>query len=603
MKLRIADNLTLPLESVTETIGVIAKRRMGKSYTARRFAEQLFKADQQIVIVDPKGDHWGVLSAADGKAPGLPFVILGGEHGHVPLEVGAGELVAKTIVEERVTALLDLSLFRKHEVATFMTAFLETLYRLKAREQYRTPMMLIIDEADAIAPQRPMKGEERMLGAAEDIVRRGGQRGIGCMLVTQRAAVINKNVLTQCQVIVALRTMAPQDLEALNAWIDVHGTEEERRTLMASLPSLPRGDAWFWSPGWPTADGIFQRVHVLPIDTFDSGATPAPGERRIAPKQLADVDLDALRKQMAATIERAKAEDPRELRKQIADLKKQVSKGPDVSVIETTTRELKEASQRFDKIVRERDAIIADLRKRFDVIGKLFAKAFKVNEEIATALLIADAKPIATTDVSIDHGPVQRVPVRDVPALIARQRTAGRSSVTIEHGGNVGDLKPVHMKILNALAELEALGANAPERVLVAFMSGYSHVNSTGFAKAVSSLKTDGRIDYTPGGGIVLTDAGRGIADPVDAPSSPAEVQRRIVSLLKPVHGRVLQPLIDQYPTSMTREELANRCGYGHVNSTGFAKAVSHLSSLGFLTYPSRGEVAAAPVLFMEGLR
>jgi DNA helicase HerA-like ATPase len=279
--LKIADKLSLPVDTVTQTIAILAKRRVGKSYTMRRIAEQLFAADQQIVIVDPKGDQWGIRSAADGKRPGLPVVILGGERGDVPLESSGGELVAKLVVEERVSVLLDISLFRKHEVATFMTAFLENLYRLKAREIYRTPMMLIVDEADAIAPQQPQKGEERMLGAAEDIVRRGGQRGIGCILVTQRSAVLNKNVLTQSQMLVALRTIAPQDLAAMDAWIKVHGTMEQRKTLMESLPSLPVGDAWFWSPGWPTDEGIFKRVHVFPIETFDSGATPKPGERRI----------------------------------------------------------------------------------------------------------------------------------------------------------------------------------------------------------------------------------------------------------------------------------------------------------------------------------
>jgi len=49
-----------------------------------------------------------------------------------------------------------------------MTDFGEMIYRLKAKEEYRTSMMLIIDEADAIAPQRPLKGEKRMLGAAEE---------------------------------------------------------------------------------------------------------------------------------------------------------------------------------------------------------------------------------------------------------------------------------------------------------------------------------------------------------------------------------------------------------------------------------------------------
>lgn len=327
-KLQLATNLALPLDAVTQTIAILAKRRAGKSYTMRRLAEQLFAAGQQLVIVDPKGDQWGIRSSADGKAPGLPIVILGGERGDIPLEASAGELVAKLVVEDRVSVLLDLSLFRKHEVATFMTAFLENLYRLKAREIYRTPVMLVIDEADAVAPQKPQKGEERMLGAAEDIVRRGGQRGIGCVLVTQRSAVLNKNVLTQAQMLVALRTIAPQDLAAMDAWIQVHGTPEQRKTLMESLPSLPVGDAWFWSPGWPTTDGIFKRVHVLPIETFDSGATPKPGVKPVEPKNLADVDLDALKGQMAATIAKAKADDPRELRKQIAELKRELANAP-----------------------------------------------------------------------------------------------------------------------------------------------------------------------------------------------------------------------------------------------------------------------------------
>lgn len=95
-----------------------------------------------------------------------------------------------------------------------MTDFAERLYH-----KNRQPLHLVLDEADAFAPQRPMKGQERLLGAIEDLVRRGRARGIGVTLVTQRAAVLNKDVLTQAEVLVALRTIAPQDREAINAWI------------------------------------------------------------------------------------------------------------------------------------------------------------------------------------------------------------------------------------------------------------------------------------------------------------------------------------------------------------------------------------------------
>lgn len=318
---RISKNLAFPLSVVTEAIGIIAKRRVGKSYLLAVLVEMLWAAQQQIVILDPKGDWWGLRSSADGKSEGLPILILGGEHGDIQLEPGAGEMVARMVVEEGISVLIDLSGFSKGEVARFCADFLETLYRMKAKEKYRTAMMLVIDEADAIAPQKPQRGEERMLGAANDIVRRGGQRGIGVAMATQRAAVLNKNVLTQVQILIALRLIAPQDYNALEEWIKMHGTEEQKKELMASLAALPVGVAWIWSPGWPDEEGIFKRVEVAQRWTFDSGATPKPGERRIQPKTLADVDLAAVQKQMAAVLERSKQNDPKELKKEIERLK------------------------------------------------------------------------------------------------------------------------------------------------------------------------------------------------------------------------------------------------------------------------------------------
>src|SRR4029077_8937134 len=99
-------------DAVTQTIAILAKRRAGKSYTMRRLVEQVFHAGQQIVIVDPKGDQWGVRSAADGKGPGLPIVILGGERGDVPLEPSGGEGGAKPVVGGRVSMLLAGAVFR-----------------------------------------------------------------------------------------------------------------------------------------------------------------------------------------------------------------------------------------------------------------------------------------------------------------------------------------------------------------------------------------------------------------------------------------------------------------------------------------------------------
>src|SRR5260370_12794892 len=158
---------------------------------------------------------------------------MGGDHGDVPLEASIGEIIADLTIDERASVVVDLSHFSKGEQTRFVTDFAERLY-----QRNRDPLHLLLDEADFFAPQRPMKGQERMLGAIEDIVRRGRARGLGVSLVTQRAAVLNKDVLTQIEVLIALRTIAPQDRDAIEAWIKVHGTVEQRNVLMASLPSL-----------------------------------------------------------------------------------------------------------------------------------------------------------------------------------------------------------------------------------------------------------------------------------------------------------------------------------------------------------------------------
>lgn len=582
--LKIADNLSLPVDTVTQTIAILAKRRAGKSYTMRRLVEQLFSAGQQIVIVDPKGDQWGIRSTADGKGPGLPIVILGGERGDVPLEPSGGEIVAKLVVEEQISILLDVSLFRKHEVATFMTTFLENLYRLKAREIYRTPMMLVIDEADAIAPQKPQKGEERMLGAAEDIVRRGGQRGIGCVLVTQRSAVLNKNVLTQAQMLVALRTIAPQDLAAMDAWIQVHGEPDQRKTLMESLPSLPVGDAWFWSPGWPTTNGIFKRVHVLPIETFDSGATPKPGEKRIQPKNLADVDLAALTRQMAATIERAKADDPKELKKKIADLEKQLKAKP--AAVPATVE--KPTLFRVP-VIGESDwkALEKINRNMLDLGSELTARAKSVNdilENLKSA--VSQFKPIVSPNRQI---------VSQKSSLVSQKR----SFVPRSNGsGQGGKLPPAKQKILNGLAFLQGIGVTPADKTQLALLVGVSPT-SGGYFNSLGSLRSEGYIDYPAGGTVMLTAEGAAIADTDGVPSTTDELHEVIRAKLPPAKWKILEALIENYPKPVSKDDLANWIGVSPT-SGGYFNNLGSLRSLGLIDYPQSGMVKAQPVLFLD---
>lgn len=582
MKLHIAKDLSLPLEAVTQTIAILAKRRAGKSYTMRRLVEQLFRSRQQVVMVDPKGDQWGVRSAADGKAPGMPIVILGGERGDVPLESSSGEVVAKLVVEERVSVLLDLSLFRKHEVATFMTAFMENLYRLKAREIYRTPMMLVIDEADAIAPQKPQKGEERMLGAAEDIVRRGGQRGIGCVLVTQRSAVLNKNVLTQAQMLVALRTIAPQDLAAMNAWIDVHGTPEQRKTLMESLPSLPIGDAWFWSPGWPTAEGIFKRTHVLPIETFDSGKSPEPGVKPVEPKNLADVDLDALKGQMAATIEKAKADDPKLLRRKITDLERQLAarvpaekeKRVEVPTIKADlARKLESTLTKMKKLASDSDRLEAMMGQHAERIGIVWEGMHKILEATVKALQ------------SVTSGkPLTRAPV--VPIKTEKTAFLPMPAKTPRLPEGNGSLPPGEHATLKAALQYPGL-----DRKRLSVLTGYKRSSRDAY---IARLVQKGFVE-TRGQELHPTSAGSaaiGNFEPLPTGEALIEYWR---SRLPEGERKTLEVLIASHGEDVDREKIDEQTGYKRSSRDAY---LTRLKARGLVEFSGRGMVRASAELF-----
>lgn len=374
MNLKISNDLELPIEAVTQTFGILAKRGAGKTYTGCVMVEEMLISNQQVIIADPIGVWWGLRSSADGKSPGFPIVVFGGEHGDIPLEENAGEIVAQAIIENGFSAVIDLSLFRKAAQNRFMLAFAETLYRLN-----RKPLHLVVDEADEFAPQRPLHGNERLLGAFEDIVRRGRARGLGVTLITQRAAVLNKNVLTQIEVLVVLRTISPQDREAIEAWTEVHGTPQQLEQLSETMASLPIGTAWFWSPGWLD---VFQKIKVRKKITFDSSATPKVGEVVVKPRALAEVNLEKLGAQIKATADNAKANDPAELKREIARLKKEAAVAP--AKVETKeVPALTDAERkRLTKLIETFEGFIRDLNAVNAILAITSGVKEQVNNEV-----------------------------------------------------------------------------------------------------------------------------------------------------------------------------------------------------------------------------
>jgi hypothetical protein len=547
--LHLSKDLSLPVEAVTQTFAILAKRGAGKTYTAAVMVEEMLKAGLQLVVVDPVGVWWGLRSSADGQHEGLPIVIMGGEHGDLPLDVGAGELIADVVVEERLSVVLDLSPFRKGEQTRFVTDFAERLY-----QKNRQPLHLVLDEADAFAPQRPMKGQERLLGAIEDLVRRGRARGIGVTLVTQRAAVLNKDVLTQAEVLIALRTIAPQDRDAIDAWIRVHGTPEQRDALMASLPSLPIGTAWWWSPGWLD---IFQRVQIRRKETFDSSATPQVGAVRWEPKTLAAVDLQRLRTRLAGGMARRNTADPRELRRRIAARERGQQPQVVVERVEVPVLQPEQLTQLQD--------LVTGLRAVADTLRAALAKA--QGQGSKRAQRTQAASPNATASVP-------RTPV------------ARRDASLTTHGRDELQLRAGERRLLQTLAQRFPTTLT---RAQLGTLAGFTPSGGT-FGTYFGTLKRHG-VDITQAGLAYLG------SDVPPTPHTTAEVLAMWQRALRRGEWRMLEALVEVHPKALSREELGARTGYTVTGGT-FSTYLGTLRRNGLIEVTS-DQVRASRTLFL----
>jgi hypothetical protein len=579
--LKLSDNLSLPLDAVTQTFAILAKRGVGKTHTATIMAEGMLNAGQPIVVYDPTSAWWGLKSSKDGKRPGFPVVIFGGEHADVPLEESAGSTIAMVIVEKRIPAILDVGLLRKGARVRFMTEFCETLYH-----KNREALHFFADEAHTIAPQniRAMPEAARLLGAMEDIVLQGRRRGLGVTVISQRPALVNKNVTTQCEVLIAMQLTGAHDRKAIEEWVDAHGDDASKgREMLSSLSSLQRGEAWIWSPGWLRK---LVRTTFRDRETFDSSATPKVGGRLVSPKTVAAVDLNALGEQIKATVEKAKADDPKELRKQIAELQKQLNAKPAPAVDQAAIdRAIGSALQTRD---RQWEAVTAEERKAFDlaVVG-LKDRLERIGQ---LANLNGEVVPSIARPAPIIGKPAQNIVKQPVPSAHKPAHNPPRKPEKPIASADQSGLGKAAIRVLHALYWLRQESSTTPPQV--AFHAGYT-VNGH-FNNLLGQLRALGLLN-----GWRITPEGEELAIKSGVTDRPTggELQGWMRQKLSGPEQRIFDVLIGVSGDRVPVEQLAELSGYtvnGH-----FKNSLGHLRSIGIAEGGAReGGVKASDVFF-----
>ena len=284
--------VTLPPEVLTHTMAILAKKGAGKTYTTGVIEEEFAKAGLPFVVLDPVGVHYGIRSNRNGKRSAYSVVVFGGEHGDIPIERKMGAAVAQAVVEENISCIVDLTELSKTAWREFVRDFCRELYRSN-----RSPRHVFIEEATEFVPQTRRPELQEAYEAVERLVRMGRNRGIGCTLISQRSAQVAKDVLTQLDVLIALRTVGPQDRKALlDIFEDVLEADQlpYLEEFKATIARLPDGTAWMWSPEFMRC---FTQVRIRERETYHAGATPTFGAVDVI---QARPDVSALKARFAA---------------------------------------------------------------------------------------------------------------------------------------------------------------------------------------------------------------------------------------------------------------------------------------------------------------
>lgn len=576
MSIRISDNLVLPEDAVTQTFAFLARRGAGKSYGAMKLAEGMLDVNAQIVAIDPVGVWYSLRIGSDGKSKGYDLPILGGLHGDIPLEPGAGALIADLIVERGISAVLDVSMFRKNERKQFATAFAEQLFHRK--KQHRSPLHVFVEEAQVFVPQRAMGDEARMLGAFEDLVKLGRNFGIGVTLISQRPQSVNKDALNQTEALFVLQTNGAQERKALESWIVEQGVTT--KGIVDALPSLPIGTAYLWSPSWLHK---LEKVKIGKRKTYNASATPTVGQERAEPRPLSKDELAEVEQAMSATIAKAKADDPKELRRQIADLQRQVNAPPvrvekeieRVEVPVITADQMENLRMLADHWARTMEAALS-----------AFSKAVSPSLEAFNSALEESARRVASGSAGMARV-MNRAPVR------ARERIGHEGTLVPKvpvSPASAGDLRlgKAERAILSALAQ----NPDGCEKAQLGILSGYSP-NSGGFNNTLSKLRSAGFINRESPIGI--TDAGLEALGGYDPLPTGEELLNYWTRRLGKCEAAILLVLAEEYPGTLDKTRIGEKAGYSST-SGGFNNALSKLRTLKLIE--GYGEIKASDAFF-----
>lgn len=399
---------TLPIEATVHTFGLIAIRGAGKTVLATVMAEEFCECGIPWVALDPVGVWWGLRCKPDGSPGGYPVVVFGGPHADLPLDRDGGARIADAILKENVPCIIDMSRESKNVWRHFTADFCDRLMEQAAP----VPRHVFVEEAPEFVPQKPMGEQKRSLAAVDRLIRLGRNFGYGASILSQRYATVQKDCLTQCESLFALRSIGKPDRKAAADWIsEVAEQDDPKRAerFVLSLTKLGDGEGWFWSPQWLDK---FVHMQVRQRKTYHPGATRKMGQQI---KQVDLLDVTGFVERFRELLSKAKKQDAAtKARKTRTTPEEELAPALEVSAMEIKANKLQtmldralESNQRLmaeNKEMKTRlDAVKTLYEPQYGVLQKLFSEI----DQAAQATASIGSGAYAGWDERLGPGPMK----------------------------------------------------------------------------------------------------------------------------------------------------------------------------------------------------
>lgn len=281
---------------VGESIAVLGIKGSGKTNTAAVLIEEFLSHGLPMAIVDIEGEYWGLKQKYD------VFVIGHSENTDIEVSTENVAAFAEFSLQHKVSLILDVSEFDDDQRNQFLATYFTRLWEVASKE--KTPYHVVLEEAHEFIPQSattPLKA------IFTRIALRGRKRGLGMVLVSQRSAKVDKDVLTQAGVAFLHRVVHPIDVERYVELLPLPAKD-----VRLSVPAMERGQVI------ALLNNSVCRATIRPRHTFHVGATPELlQEARTAVQNRADESrLSELRALLSG---KAASEDDN-----LADLRQQI---------------------------------------------------------------------------------------------------------------------------------------------------------------------------------------------------------------------------------------------------------------------------------------